>query len=129
LRAEKVTCASLFVQEAGRVALTREDDHLDRVRETYRERRDFLVDAVADWGHGLDLGYTPGGAYYLLVDVSELGDAFDVADRLLDEAGVATTPGVDFGPAAADYLRLSYATSMDRLREADRRISAWLADV
>jgi aspartate/methionine/tyrosine aminotransferase len=119
-------CAPSFVQDAGRVALERDEGHLDRVRETYRERRDFLLDAVADWGHGLDLGYTPGGAYYLLVDVSELGDAFDIADRLLEEAGVATTPGVDFGPAATDYLRLSYATSMDRLREADRRISAWL---
>jgi aspartate/methionine/tyrosine aminotransferase len=122
-------CAPSFVQDAGRVALDRDDNHLDRVRETYRERRDFLLDAVADWGHGLDLGYTPGGAYYLLVDVSELGDAFDVADRLLEEAGVATTPGVDFGPGAEEYLRLSYANSMDRLREADRRVSAWLAGV
>jgi aspartate/methionine/tyrosine aminotransferase len=42
---------------------------------------------------------------------------------------VATTPGVDVGPAATDYLRLSYATSMDRLREADRRISAWLEGI
>lgn len=119
-------CAPSFVQEAGRVALERDEGHLGRVRETYRERRDFLVDSVADWGHGMDLGYTPGGAYYLLVDVSELGDAFDVADRLLEAAGVATTPGVDFGPGAEEYLRLSYANSMDRLREADRRVSAWL---
>jgi aspartate/methionine/tyrosine aminotransferase len=122
-------CAPSFVQTAGRVALERDDGHLAHVRETFRERRDVLVDAVADWGHGLSLEYTPGGAYYLLVDVSGLpGDAFDTADWFLDDAGVATTPGLDFGPAAEDYLRLSYATSLSDLEAADRRISALLAE-
>ncbi|MFB6096560.1 MAG: pyridoxal phosphate-dependent aminotransferase [Haloferacaceae archaeon] len=117
-------CAPAFVQDAGVAALA-STAHLEAVRETYRRRRDFLVDAVADWG--LSLGYTPGGAYYLLVDAGPFpGDAMDAAERLLEETGVATTPGVDFGDATSDYLRLSYATGMDRLREADRRVSAYL---
>ena len=99
-----------------------------RIRETYRERRDLLVDAVTDWG--LDLGYTPQGAYYLLVDVSDLpGDALDIADLLLEEAGVAVTPGVDFGEEAADYLRVSYATDIEAIEKAIRRIGATLETV
>jgi len=120
-------CAPNFVQDAGVAALETPADRLDEIRETYRERRDLLVDAVEDWG--LDLGYTPQGAYYLLADVSDLpGDALDVADLFL-EAGVAVTPGVDFGDAAADYLRFSYATEAAAIETAIERIDALLATV
>ncbi|MFO7926185.1 pyridoxal phosphate-dependent aminotransferase [Natronomonas sp.] len=119
-------CAPNFVQDAGVAALETPPDRLAEIRETYRERRDLLVDAVAEWG--LDLGYTPQGAYYLLVDVSELpGAALEVADFLLEEAGVAVTPGVDFGERAADYLRLSYATDIEAIEEAIDRIDAVLS--
>ncbi|AXG08875.1 pyridoxal phosphate-dependent aminotransferase [Haloplanus rubicundus] len=120
-------CAPNFVQDAGVAALETPADRLDEIRETYRERRDLLVDAVEGWG--LDLGYTPQGAYYLLADVSDLpGDALDVADLFL-EAGVAVTPGVDFGDAASDYLRFSYATDADAIETAIERIDALLATV
>ena len=120
-------CAPNFVQDAGVAALETPADRLDEIRETYRERRDLLVDAVADWG--LDLGYTPQGAYYLLADVSDLpGDALDVADLFL-EAGVAVTPGVDFGDEAADYLRFSYATDAEAIETAIERIDRLLATV
>jgi aspartate/methionine/tyrosine aminotransferase len=120
-------CAPNFVQDAGVAALETPADRLNEIRETYRERRDLLVDAVEDWG--LDLGYTPQGAYYLLADVSDLpGDALDVADLFL-EAGVAVTPGVDFGDAASDYLRFSYATDVDAIETAIERIDALLATV
>lgn len=121
-------CAPNFVQDAGVAALETPPDRLAEIRETYRERRDLLVDAVTDWG--LDLGYTPQGAYYLLVDVSDLpGDALDIADLLLEEAGVAVTPGVDFGEEAADYLRVSYATDIEAIEKAIRRIGATLETV
>jgi aspartate/methionine/tyrosine aminotransferase len=120
-------CAPNFVQDAGVAALSTPADRLDEIRETYRERRDLLVDAVEDWG--LDLGYTPQGAYYLLADVSDLpGDALDVADLFL-EAGVAVTPGVDFGDEAADYLRFSYATDAEAIETAIERIDRLLATV
>jgi aspartate/methionine/tyrosine aminotransferase len=114
-------CAPNFVQDAGVAALETPPERLEAIRGRYRERRDLLVDAVADWG--MDLGYTPEGAYYLLADASGLpGDATDVADYLLAEAGVAVTPGVDFGDRAADYLRLSYATGTDAIETAIARI-------
>jgi len=119
-------CAPNFVQDAGVAALETDDgERLDAIRETYRERRDILLDAVRSWG--LDAGYTPSGAYYLLVDVSDLpGDSLDVADLFLEDAGVAVTPGVDFGERAADYVRLSYATDTEAIREGVRRIERLL---
>jgi aspartate/methionine/tyrosine aminotransferase len=120
-------CAPNFVQDAGVAALETDDgDRLDAVRETYRERRGILLEAVEGWG--LDAGYTPDGAYYLLVDVSDLpGDSLDVADLFLEDAGVAVTPGVDFGERAADYVRLSYATDTESVREGVRRVGNLLA--
>jgi aspartate/methionine/tyrosine aminotransferase len=121
-------CAPNFVQDAGVAALEASTDRLEWVRATYRQRRDLLVDAVEDWGLGL--GYTPQGAYYLLADASDLpGDALDVADLLLEEAGVAVTPGVDFGDRAADYLRFSYATDLENVETAIRRIGRVLETV
>ena len=121
-------CAPNFVQSAGVAALETAANALDDVRETYRERRDYLVDAVDEWGLSLD--YTPGGAYYLLVDVSDLpGDSFDAADFFLEEAGVAMTPGPDFGTNAEDCLRVSYANSAERLETASERIERALQTV
>jgi len=117
-----------FVQDAGIAALETDDAWLADVRDEYHRRRDRLLDAVAEWG--LDPGYTPDGAYYVLADVSDLpGSAVDVADLFLREAGVAVTPGVDFGDHAAEYVRLSYATDEDALDEAATRISRLLETV
>jgi len=122
-----VICAPSFVQDAGIAALETPPERLAEIRDTYRERRDLLLEAVADWG--LDAGYTPDGAYYLLVDVSGLpGDSLDVAELFLEEAAVAVTPGVDFGEGASDYLRLSYAAGTEEIREGIRRIDDLLAE-
>lgn len=121
-------CAPNFVQSGGIAALEQADDCIDNVRDTYRERRDFLVREVEKWGLSLD--YTPGGAYYLLIDVSHLpGDAFDAADFFLEDAGVAMTPGPDFGSNAETCLRVSYANSAEKLAEASERIQEALASV
>ena len=113
-------CAPNFVQDAGEAALREAADTIPAVRELYRERRDLVVDRIEDLGLGL--GYTPGGAYYLLVDVRDSGDAFAVADALLESAGVALTPGADFGERAEPFLRLSYAASTADLEEGLDRI-------
>ncbi|MFB6081729.1 MAG: pyridoxal phosphate-dependent aminotransferase [Halanaeroarchaeum sp.] len=120
-------CAPNFVQDGARAAIETEPSWLEGVRETYRERRDLLLEAARRWG--LDLGYAPAGAYYLLLDVGDLpGDAFDIADLFLEEAGVAMTPGPDFGSMAADTLRASYATSTADIRTAIDRLDPLLAD-
>ncbi len=121
-----VICATNFVQDAGIAALEMSDELVPKMRDVYRKRRDVLVEGVEKLGVGM--GYTPEGAYYLLIDVSELGDAFDISNRLLDEVGVATTPGPDFGTSVENCLRLSYATGMEDLKEAINRIGTFIED-
>ena len=77
---------------------------------------------------GFDKFLPVDGAFYLYADVSKFtDDSFDFASRMLQEAGVATTPGVDFDPEHGRHrLRFSYARSADDMREAVDRIGNWL---
>ncbi|MCF2238202.1 aminotransferase class I/II-fold pyridoxal phosphate-dependent enzyme [Halobacterium salinarum] len=118
-------CAPSFVQAGAEAAIRHGTDWLDGVRADYRTRRDILCTAAERWG--FDPGYTPAGAYYMLLDVSRLGAAPAVADALLETAGVAVTPGPDFGANATEYVRASFAVSTDAVREAVARIDAVLA--
>jgi len=69
------------------------------------------------------------GAFYLYADVSHFADdSFDFAKRMLEEAGVAVTPGIDFDPERGKrFIRFSYARSAADMREAVERIGAWLS--
>jgi aspartate/methionine/tyrosine aminotransferase len=71
------------------------------------------------------------GAFYLYADVSRFSsDSFAFAKRMLEEAGVAATPGVDFDPARGqNFLRLCYAGSREEMYEAVRRIGDWLRKI
>ena len=120
-------CAPNFVQDGARAAIEAPADWLADIQSTYRERRDLLLEAARRWG--IDFGYAPAGAYYLLLDVSDLpGDAFEIADVFLDDAGVALTPGPDFGEQATDTLRASYATSTEAIEEAIERLDGLLEE-
>lgn len=96
---------------------------LDERRDIFRQRRDFLVPAVQDLG--FDVPCTPQGAFYIYADASRYTDdsqAFCL--QLLEEHGVALTPGVDFGHhLAGQHLRFSYTAPMDRLELAVERLS------
>jgi len=91
----------------------------------FRRRRDAVVKGL----NGIP-GITcsaPQGAFYVFPNVTGLGLASSaaVADRLLDEAGVATLAGTCFGAAGEGYLRLSYANSLANLEKAVSRIADW----
>ena len=96
-------------------------------RQQLKAARDYLIPALESLGFVIDA--TPAGAYYLFVDVRHLAaDAHSLAQQLLTEAGVATTPGNDFGPAyAKTHLRIAYVDSIDRLELAIQRMRAVLA--
>jgi aspartate aminotransferase len=71
---------------------------------------------------------TPHGAFYAFPNVTALPlPAAELADRLLEEAGVALLAGTAFGPAGEGHLRLSYATSRERLEEGLERMGAFVA--
>jgi aspartate/methionine/tyrosine aminotransferase len=93
----------------------------------FKRRRDYLVPALTELGFGLPV--VPDGAFYLYADCSKLSDdANRFAIDMLNHAGVAFVPGLDFGPSTAKrYVRLSYATSMENLREAVARMRTYLA--
>ena len=118
--------ANAFVQHAGVVALTEAQDDVARMRGTYDERRQYLVPALE--ALGLRIESPPCGAFYVFADASAWGrDSLKLAYRLLDEAGVACAPGIDFGQGGEGFLRFSYATSLERLHEGVRRLSLWAA--
>lgn len=91
----------------------------------YAESRRMLVAALARW----DLPHAPAdGAFYLWVDVARCGiPSSELCRRLLDETGVALTPGIDFDPGRGEHhLRISYSESPDDIAEAIERLERWL---
>jgi aspartate/methionine/tyrosine aminotransferase len=99
---------------------------LEKIRAGYEENRRVLLDGLPR--AGLTSFLPVDGAFYLYADISRFSrDSFDFARRLLEEAGVAATPGVDFDPLhGRQFLRLCYAGSDEDMREAVERIGNWL---
>ena len=95
---------------------------LDNRRDLFRERRDVLVDALG--ALGFQIPSAPAGAFYVYAEVpSVCSDAAALAERLLEQAGVAVTPGLDFGTNRAErMMRFAYAADVGRLNEAAARI-------
>lgn len=117
-------CANHFVQVAGTVALLEAQGEVARMRDEYDARRRYLVPALREVG--LSIAVEPTGAFYVFADARCWGsDSLALSGRLLEEAGVAVAPGVDFGPGGEGFLRFSYATSLDRLQEGVRRLKSW----
>ena len=119
-------CANHFVQVAGVVALTRAQPDVAHMHAIFNERRKFLVPALREIG--LKIACEPTGAFYVFADArcwSE--DSLDLSRRLLEEAGVAVAPGVDFGEGGEGFIRISYAADVERLAEGVARLGRWSA--
>jgi len=101
-------------------------DEMEAVKHGYEENRKILTEGLPK--AGLDKFFPVDGAFYLYADISRFSnDSVDFAKRLLEEAHVATTPGVDFDPIhGKDFIRFCYAGSAAEMREAMERIAAWL---
>ena len=99
---------------------------MEAVKHGYEENRRILIEGLP--AAGLDKFLPVDGAFYLYADVSRFtDDSFEFCKRLLAEAGVAATTGVDFDPFnGRKYVRFCYAGSADEMREAVARISRWL---
>jgi aspartate aminotransferase len=119
---------SSISQAAALAALNGGDDDARRMHDAYRERRAWLVEAI----NAID-GFCctdPDGAFYIFPEVrrfygsSGIRDSQSFATYLLDEARVAVVPGSAFG--ADDYIRISYATSLERIQEGVGRMRAAL---
>ena len=120
-----IMSAPTLSQAAGVEAMNRGDKDVARMRREYRRRRDYLVPALNAIGLRTIM---PKGAFYVFSDVSSTGlSDEDFALRLLKEHQVACVPGSAFGASGAGFVRMSYATSMEKIRVAVERIGRMLA--
>ncbi len=115
-----------FLSQAAALAAFDGTEELEAVKAGYARNRAMLLEELPRIGiadmHPVD------GAFYIYADVARFtNDSIAFCKRMLEEAGVAATPGVDFDPVeGAHYLRLSFAGSEDDCREAVRRLATWL---
>ena len=121
-------CASSIAQHAGVACFSPVSIAIYEERKAeFKRRRDYIVPALRELGFKVPV--TPDGAFYVYADCSALSDD---ADRLtidiLNEVGVVLVPGLDFGPSTArQYIRVSYATSLENLHEAVARLKKFFA--
>ncbi|WP_126454668.1 pyridoxal phosphate-dependent aminotransferase [Sulfuriflexus mobilis] len=101
---------------------------LEQRRAAFAERRDYLLPALRELG--FDIPVTPQGAFYLYANCSRFtDDSYRFAGRLLEEAGVAITPGIDFGSHRPEqHVRFAYTTSLEYLQKGVERIKRFLGE-
>ncbi len=114
-------------QWAGLAALREAGEEVVRFRRIFDERRRVMIAGLREVGLGV--GPEPTGAFYVLADARRYcARSYDFAFEILAGAHVAVTPGIDFGAAAEGYLRVSYASGLERIREGVRRIGGFLRE-
>ena len=119
-----IMSAPTLSQAAGVEAMDHGDKDVDRMRREYRKRRDFLVPALNELGLKTVM---PKGAFYIFSDIRSTGlTDEEFALKLLKEFGVAVVPGSAFGACGAGFVRMSYATSLEKIKLAVERISNML---
>ncbi len=102
---------------------------LETRREAFRQRRDFLLPALRELG--FEIPVTPQGAFYLYAGCSRFtADSFRFSADLLEQAGVAITPGIDFGTyRPAQHVRFAYTTSQENLEAGVSRLAEYLRGI
>ena len=114
-------CAPIMAQEAAVEALERGTRSMERMREEYRLRRNFIVSSLNEAGIPCHL---PKGAFYVFPDIRGTGlTSREFSLKLLETKNVAVVPGTAFGTCGEGYVRCSYATAMDQIKIAVERIT------
>lgn len=117
--------ANSFVQKAGVAALAEGEKYLRKIRQIFDERRKVMLEGVEKLG--FKVAVRPTGAFYVFANVKHLtNDSHKFALDLLEQTDVGVTPGIDFGSGGEGYIRFSYATSVERIREGLERIQRYL---
>ena len=112
-------------QDAAMEALANSESHVSGMREEYNRRRRFVVNACCEAGLGC---FEPLGAFYVFPDIRVTGlTSTEFCERFLQEEKVAIVPGNAFGDCGEGFVRISYAASMENIREAMLRLKAFVA--
>lgn len=119
-----IMCAPTTSQYAAVEALRNGDDDVAMMRESYNQRRRYLMHAFKEMG--LEC-FEPYGAFYVFPSIKEFGmTSEEFANRLLQEEKVAVVPGTAFGDCGEGFLRISYAYSIENLKIALGKIEAFI---
>ncbi|OGQ01029.1 MAG: aspartate aminotransferase [Deltaproteobacteria bacterium RBG_19FT_COMBO_46_12] len=117
--------ASSFAQWGALAGLKEADRDVQKMRETYNQRRCFLIPRLKEIGFGITV--EPTGAFYVLANAKRFSsDSYRFAFDILNEAKVGVAPGIDFGSNAEGYLRFSYANSLENIEEGMNRLERYL---
>jgi aspartate/methionine/tyrosine aminotransferase len=117
--------ASSFAQWGALVGLKEAEEDIRKMRETYDQRRRFLIPKLRELGFGITV--EPTGAFYILTNTKRFSqDSYSLAFNILKEAKVGVAPGIDFGTNAEGYLRFSYANSLENIEEGMKRLGKYL---
>ena len=118
-------CAPIVSQEAAVEALANGAPSMEKMRDQYRRRRDFIVRRFNEMGMECTL---PRGTFYAFPKVPDVGmDSMEFAKYILETARVAVVPGSAFGPSGEGFLRASFSTSYENLVEASDRMEKAVA--
>ncbi len=122
-----IMCAPTTSQYAAVEALKKGDEEVEKMRQSYNQRRRFLINAFEQMNLNC---FEPYGAFYVFPCIKEFGmTSEEFATKLLMEEKVAVVPGTAFGDCAEGYLRISYAYSLDNLKEAISRIDRFVKNL
>ena len=117
-------CAPTMAQFGAIEALKNGMQDVEQMKKSYRQRRNYFVDSLNEIGLPCHL---PGGAFYAFPSIANTGlSSEEFAERLLLEQKVAVVPGHVFGESGEGFIRCSYASSLEQLQEALRRISIFM---
>ena len=120
-----IMCAPTTSQYAAVEALKNGDDDVAQMRESYNQRRRYLMHAFQEMGLKC---FEPYGAFYVFPCIKEFGmTSEEFAERLLREEKVAVVPGTAFGDCGEGFLRISYAYSLDNLKIAMEKIGHFIS--
>ncbi|MFD1414912.1 aminotransferase [Oceanobacillus jeddahense] len=118
-------CAPTMAQYGALEALKSGMDDVERMTQSYKQRRGFFVESFAEMGLACHM---PGGAFYAFPSIKATGlTSEEFAEKLLYEEHVAVVPGDIFGAGGEGHIRCSYATSMENLQEATKRMNRFVS--
>ena len=122
-----VLCTTSFVQDAALAALQEDSTEIADMLKEFDKRRMVIFNTLQELGIPCN---KPQAAFYVFPNVSSLGmDGQTFAERFLDEYGVATVPGSEFGELGKNCIRISYATSLEQCEEGMRRLTEFVTKI
>lgn len=121
-------CANSVAQMAGLAALQNAAPQVEMMRDTYNSRRIYMIERLKQLGFSIHS--VPAGAFYIFLNARHLSEnSHKLAFDILEKVHVGVAPGIDFGPNAEGYIRLSYANSIENIKIGLNRLEHYISQL